>query len=293
MKKISNMALLTNNDLSISINELGAELSSIWDKKLGIDYLWKGDTTIWGRKSPILFPIVGRLHENSYASGNQSYSLPQHGFARDMKFLILEETFDKIVFSLVYDEASLKKYPYKFELQISYSLKGRKLTVEYKVLNRQTSDLYFSIGAHPGFTCPLHEGEKFEDYYLEFDQAETLGIYTLSNGLVNDEVIPFLNNEKKIPLSYELFKNDALIFKDYKSDFISLKHKKKGEVLRFHFAGYPFLGIWSKPGPFICIEPWYGIADFVGHTGILEEKNGIQSIPKDGVFECEWGVEFN
>jgi galactose mutarotase-like enzyme len=287
------MAILNNNDLSISINEIGAELNSIIDQKLKIDFLWKGDSAIWGRKSPVLFPIVGRLDENSYLSGNQSYSLPQHGFARDMKFSIIEEASDKIVFSLVYDEATLKKYPYKFELQISYLLKGRKLTVEYKVMNRQATDLYFSLGAHPGFTCPVHENEKFEDYYLEFNKPETLGIYTLSNGLVNDKIIPFLKNEKKIPLSYELFKNDALIFKDYKSDFISLKHKEKGEVFKFHFAGYPFLGIWSKPGPFVCIEPWYGIADFVGHSGILEEKIGMQSIPKDGIFECEWGVEFN
>ena len=287
------MSYLSNHDLSISFSDLGAELNSIFDKKAGIDYLWNGDPSIWSRQSPVLFPIVGRLRENSYRSGNHSYSLPQHGFARDMKFLVKEETSDKIVFSLVYSEETLKKYPYKFELQIVYILKGRTLTVHYKVINLQDTDIHFSIGAHPAFTCPLFANEKYEDYYLEFSKPETLGLYTLSNGLVNDEAIPYLNHEQKIPLSYELFKNDALIFKDYKSDFISLKHKERGTIFKFHFAGYPFLGIWSKPGPFVCIEPWYGVADFVTHSGVLEEKTGIQSLSSEKSFECEWSVEFN
>jgi galactose mutarotase-like enzyme len=287
------MKFLKNNDLSVSINTLGAELFSILDSKTKVEYLWKGNPEIWGRQSPVLFPIVGRLKENSYESGGKKFSLPQHGFARDMEFKVKEETSDKIVFSLVYNEETLKKYPYKFELQISYSLIKRKLIVGYKVINQQETNLYFSIGAHPGFNCPLLETEKFEDYYLEFSQQETLNLYTLNGGLVNKETVPYLNNEKKIPLSYDLFKNDALIFKNYQSDFISLKHKDKGEVFKFHFKGYPFLGIWSKPGPFVCIEPWYGIADFINHNGLLEEKIGIQSIPSNGEFACEWAVEVN
>ena len=287
------MYSLSNDNLSISFNDLGAELNSITSKKTGIDYLWKGDPSVWGRKSPVLFPIVGRVQENLYQSGNSSYALPQHGFARDMKFSVKEQTSDKIVFSLVYSEETLKKYPYKFELQIIYILKEQSLTVHYKVINLQATDIYFSIGAHPAFACPLFANEKFEDYYLEFNKPETLGIYTLNNGLVNDEIIPFLNNEQKIPLTYELFKNDALIFKNYKSDFISLKHKEKGEIFKFHCADYPFLGIWSKPGPFVCIEPWYGIADFVHHSGVFEEKTGIQSLSPGKTFECEWKTEFN
>ncbi len=286
------MNLIENNELSISIATLGAELSSIVDKKSGIDYLWKGDPSIWGRKSPVLFPIVGRVNNNEYTSGGNTYALPQHGFARDMDFTVKETAADKIVFSLVYTEETLIKYPYKFELQIRYTLLGRKLTVGYTVINLQDTELYFSIGAHPGFTCPVLENETLEDYYLEFNTPETLELYTLSGGLVNPDPIPYLNNEKKIPLSNALFKNDALIFKNYQSDFISLKHKDKGEVFKFYCKGFPFLGIWSKPGPFVCIEPWYGIADFVNHTGVLEEKEGIQMVGAGEKFECAWGVEF-
>jgi galactose mutarotase-like enzyme len=287
------MNLISNSELSVSISESGAELNSIKDKSSGVEFLWKGDSAVWGRKSPILFPIVGRIKDNSYQSHSTTYHLPQHGFARDMNFTVKESTLDKIVFSLVYNEETLKKYPYKFELQISYLLMGRTLTVGYKVINHQDSKLYFSIGAHPGFTCPLEENENYEDYYLEFNKPETLNLHILKEGLISNETVPYLNNEKKIPLSYELFKNDALVFKNYQSDFISLKHKNKGEVFKFHFKSYPFLGIWSKPGPFICIEPWYGIADFVDSDGVFEEKTGIQSIHPKELFECEWKVEFN
>lgn len=287
------MTNLSNDQFTISIKEAGAELTSIRDSKSGTEYLWTGDPKIWGRHSPVLFPIVGRLKGNSYQSGGKTYTLPQHGFARDMRFKTLSASKQEIVLSLVYSEETLKKYPYQFELLIGYFLKGRKLTTTYKVINHQKSRIYFSIGAHPGFICPLHKDEKYEDYFLEFNKPETLDLHILKDGLISHEVLPYLNNQTRISLSYELFKNDALVFKNYKSDYISLKHKVKGEIFRFHFAGYPFLGIWSKPGPFVCIEPWYGVADFTDHNGILEEKTGIQFIESGKTFECEWSVEFN
>ncbi len=285
------MPFLSNDELSVSIKTHGAELTSILDKKSKIEYLWKGDASIWGRHSPVLFPIVGRLKNDSYSSNGKIYTLPQHGFARDMEFTVLESSSDKIVLSLVYNEETLKKYPYKFELQIYYILSGRKLSTKYKVITHQDEKLHFSIGSHPGFTCPLSKNSNYEDYYLEFSKPETLSLHVLKDGLISNETIPYLNEETTIPLSYELFKNDALVFKNYKSDSISLKHKTKGEIFKFHFAGYPFLGIWSKPGPFICIEPWYGIADFIDHNGIFEEKTGMRSLKKGELFECEWGVE--
>lgn len=285
------MIHLSNHELSVSIKKSGAELCSLIDKKSKTEYIWQADPGIWSRHSPVLFPIVGRLQNNTYVSGGKNYSLPQHGFARDMDFTVLSQAEDKIVFSLGYSEETLKKYPYKFELQIGYTLSGKKLTVSYKVLNRQDSDIYFSLGAHPGFVCPLHAGESYEDYSLEFNKPEHLSLHVLKDGLISRDQLPYLAGETKIPLSYELFKNDALVFEKYQSDFISLKHKNKGEVFKFHFAGYPFLGIWSKPGPFVCIEPWYGIADFTDHSGILEEKTGIQKLGKGQTFESEWSVE--
>lgn len=287
------MHILSNNELSISIKSMGAELTEIFDKKTNRDYLWNAEASVWGRHAPVLFPIVGRLNKDTYSSKGKNYTLPQHGFARDMEFNVVESSDEKIVLSLEYNEETLKKYPYKFELQISYLLKGRKLTNHYKVINKQTEDLFFSIGSHPGFKCPFEENESYEDYFLEFSTPETLNLHVLKGGLISNETIPYLKNEKIIPLSYELFKNDALVFKDYQSDYISLKHKSKGEIFKFHFAGFPFLGIWSKPGPFVCIEPWHGIADFVDHNGILEEKKGIRTLKNNEIFECKWAVEFN
>ncbi|HSZ25493.1 MAG TPA: hypothetical protein VK766_07250, partial [Cytophagaceae bacterium] len=170
------MNFLSNSDLSISIKETGAELCSILDKKLNLEYLWQGDSSVWGRQSPVLFPIVGRLKENSFLFKGKKYSLPQHGFARDYAFKIIAKQTDKIVFSLDYTVETLEIFPFKFELQIGYQLSGRKLTVTYKVVNQDDQGLLFSIGAHPGFRCPLNEDESYEDYFLEFSRPENLSL---------------------------------------------------------------------------------------------------------------------
>jgi galactose mutarotase-like enzyme len=286
------MITLSNDFLTLTLDSKGAELTGISDPRTGTSYLWNAEPSVWGRHAPVLFPIVGKLRNNEYTSGGKKYQLPQHGFARDQVFKIKEQTRDKIVFLLVSDSHTLEKYPYEFELEIEYRLSGKEVQVLYRVNNIQKTDIYFSIGAHPGFTCPVRTGERYEDYYLEFEKPETLALHVLKDGLISSETQSYLNNGQKIPLSYALFAQDALVFRDYQSSYISLKHKDKGEIFKFHFAGYPFLGIWSKPGPFVCIEPWYGIADFVEHNGILEEKTGIQKLAAGQVFDCKWSVEF-
>jgi len=287
------MNTLKNEHFSASFNEKGAELVELLNIDSKTSYLWNGNPLIWGRISPILFPIVGKLNNSIYYVDGKIFNLPQHGFARDRPFSLVEKTDTKIVFSLEYDEESLKIYPFKFELQIEYVLLKNKLTTKYRVYNKQESEIYFSIGAHPGFKCPLSENESYEDYYLEFNKTETLGLYQLSNGLINPTPTPFLKNEQRIPLSFDLFKNDALIFKNYTSDYISLKHKTGKEVFKFHFKGYPYLGIWSKPGPLVCIEPWYGVADFSGHDGNFKNKTGIQTLKPGELFSSEWAIEIN
>jgi len=288
------MVTLLNEHLTVKINETGAELKSIQDTQLQREYLWNGNPAVWKRTSPILFPIVGRLKNNSYLFENQQYSLTQHGFARDLPFEIVSQTTELAKFKLSYTQNTLACYPFKFELYIAYILSEKTLTCHYEVHNVDSKTVYFSIGAHPAFNCPLNEQEKMEDYYLSFSQPETLPLFSLSKeGLINPIPKDYLKHEKKISLSYELFKIDTLIFENYHSDSISLMHKDKGEVFNFQFKGYPFLGIWSKPGPYVCIEPWYGLADFTDHNGQLTEKRGIQTLHVDEKFNCTWGIRFS
>ncbi len=299
------MYILENEFLKVSMNEKGAELVGLFHKKNNLEYLWSGNPNFWAKTSPILFPIVGGLKDNQYYFEEKSYTLPRHGFARDRIFEVEDYWDDGITFLLKSDEESEKVFPFEFELRLTYELFANVLSVSYHILNTGSTDMYFSIGGHPAFALPLDNTLRYDDYYLEFEEEEILKRWPLSSeGLVLDEPLPimeptwdeedgFSETESKIlPLKKELFYEDALVFKHLKSSFVTLKSDKSPYQLKFDYAGFPYLGIWSaKNADFICIEPWCGIADAVSSSQQLTEKEGIQRLLPEDSFERAWAVK--
>ena len=280
-----------NQQLEAAFRKKGAELLSLVDRVTGQEYIWQADPRHWGRRAPVLFPFVGRLKQDNYLVGDKKFRMGQHGFARDMEFNLMELEEDTIRFSLSATPETLENYPYRFELLISYKLIERKLEITYEVANLESSDLYFSIGGHPAFNCPMIEGEKRADYRLEFSKAEDAQTHRLEQGLFSGKIEQIFQG-KTLNLTEYLFKKDALVFKDLKSDRVMLvsDHKK---WLTFHFAGFPYLGIWSKSdqSPFVCIEPWFGLADSKEHNQKIESKEGILCLKKYQTFSCSYQVE--
>jgi galactose mutarotase-like enzyme len=283
---------LENDHLKVRISEKGAELNSLISKDTGLEYMWNGDPAFWGKTSPILFPIVGTLKKDSYTYRNKVYKLSRHGFARDSTFQIVEKQEDSVIFSLSSTPASQEKYPFDFELQIGYQMIGDNLQVNYMVENTGPDALYFSIGAHPAFKIPLVKGTAYEDQYLEFNEVENSGRWPIvAEGLIKNAPVTFFQNSTILKLTRTLFNEDALVFKDLKSDKISIKSKAHAHGLDFHFAGFPYLGIWAaKNADFVCIEPWCGIADSVEHDQHLVSKEGIVKISKDESWSRSWKV---
>lgn len=284
---------IQNNELSVAISSKGAELQSIIHKDFGLEYMWSGDASFWGKKSPVLFPIVGGLKNNTYQYNGQSYTLPRHGFARDMEFEITEQEKDAITFTLSSNAETWAKYPFEFNFSLRYTLQNNKLYVSYIVNNTGNDDLLFSVGGHPAFKVPLGEGTVFEDYYLQFSSIEDAGRWPLSaDGLIENSTIPFLENTGQLALTKSLFYKDALVFKHLRSNRISVLSNKTPHGLRVSFDGFPYMGIWNaKDADFVCIEPWCGIADSVGVTGELENKEGINVLEPNHQFERTWSVE--
>ncbi|QMU29446.1 aldose 1-epimerase family protein [Adhaeribacter radiodurans] len=286
------MHTLQNNTYQISVQEHGAELCSFKNTQTNLEYIWQADPAIWARHAPVLFPMVGKLKNNQYTYQGKSYTLPQHGFARDQSFTLESKTENSLTFRLNQSEVTLANYPFDFGLFISYRLAENALTISYRVENPRKDSLYFSLGAHPGFNCPLLPDEKFSDYYLKFEQPETLERYLLNNGLQNGQTEPVpLENDNQLPLTYKLFtEKDAIVLKNLRSEKISLRSKNHDHGLDFTFKGYPYLGIWTKgqDAPFICLEPWHGIADSINSSGELTEKEGIITLPPNEVFTCEY-----
>ena len=284
---------LENEYVTANIKSFGAELCSFKLKQDGTEYLWQADPGYWGRHAPVLFPIVGRLLNNEYNLDGKVYQLSQHGFARDMEFVLLEADDQHAVYQLLANEETLEKYPSNFELLIEYTLEGQELGIEYKVKNQDDKNMCFSIGAHPGFRCPLMKGECFEDYYLEFSQKETVDKCKLKKGFISNEMERVLENDNIISLSEELFKEDALVFKNLKSDSITLKSRKGNKSVMMKFAGFPYYGIWSKPeggAPFICLEPWHGVADKIDDKKDFSQKEGINLLTPGETFACQYSI---
>ncbi|ECJ9721556.1 aldose 1-epimerase family protein [Listeria monocytogenes] len=287
------MIKLENEVLLVEMKTAGAELTRIFHKDTGLEYLWNADSKFWGRHSPVLFPTVGRLVDDTYLVDGKQYHLGQHGFARDRDFQVIEQTENTVRFELDADEDSLAIYPYKFKLSIIYTIEKNTVAVSYEVENTDNKRIYFSIGAHPAFHLPLTDGTTFEDYYLDFGTEENLETLCLEGPYRSGEIKKIIDGPARyLPLSYDLFKNDALIFEALKQKEMTIKSDKTPHFVKVSFPEFPFVGVWTaKPGtPFLCIEPWYGIADGAGESVELRDKAGIEHLEPEAVFASEYEI---
>jgi len=277
---------LSNDVISAQINTLGAELCSLKNTE-NKDFIWEGDPAYWGKHSPVLFPIVGTLKNNTYTHNNKEYILTRHGFARDMEFELVDQTANTATFSIQSNSTTLASYPFQFELQIQYTLFHSTLEIAYKVINKDTTEIPFSIGAHPAFALP----GNFENYALEFEKVEPLEYTLLENDLVSTQTETIATNSNFVPLTHKLFERDALIFKKLESKSLTIVEKEIPR-LKVHFEDFPNLGIWTKVGaPFLCIEPWFGYSDTTETNGNLFEKEGIIVLKSTDTFQTKFCIE--
>lgn len=284
---------LSSAHLTVKFKKQGAELCSV-KNKTGTEFIWQGNPDVWPRHAPVLFPIVGRLANNKYNENGVDFELGQHGFARDMVFNLVEQTDDSCCFELQANESSKKNYPFDFNLKIGYQLNGSILTTTYKIYNPSSAMLPFSIGAHPGFRCPLLNHETFEDYYIRFE-GNNYELSLLSNGLRTGQKKTLLLTNKTLDLNPELFNNDALVFENRQINTISLCSKKSAHCITLSSVNWPYFGIWTKRGctEFICLEPWHGIADLESANGELQSKEGLHWLAPKSEFSAFFSLEFN
>ncbi|WP_053978071.1 aldose 1-epimerase family protein [Mangrovimonas xylaniphaga] len=288
------MLSLKNNLLKINVNPIGAELSAITSVNHNTEFMWDGNPDVWNGIAPVLFPIVGGLKDDTFFHEGKSYKLPRHGFARrNASMQLHEQTEDKLTFKLVSDEALLEQYPFQFQFYTSYELTENTIVVSHEVKNTDDKDMYFSLGAHPAFKCPVLLDEKYDDYYLEFETEEHSETHLLdsNSGLLNNQTELTLNHTNKLPLHYQLFEKDALIFKDLKSKKVTLMSKNKGAILSVSYQDFPYLGIWAKPNAdYVCIEPWLGVADKSNSNQQLKDKEAILKLAPNEVFKASYTI---
>lgn len=267
---------IKNHMMSLTVAEHGAEITSI--QLEGIERMWDADPAFWGRTSPVLFPIVGALKDNSYRYEGQTYSMGQHGFARDMDFALTDQTEDKLEFTLSDNEETYEKYPFHFQLQIIYEIFQNQCRVTWKVKNMDDKTMYFQIGGHPAFACPCEGGMIRDDYSVRAGESPLLEVAFLENGLLSNEKELHSN---EFVLEEDTFARDAFILQNETIGHLELVNHLSNQVKVRVSADVPAWGIWStadKKAPFVCLEPWYGRCDKEDFEGELSEREYMQSL---------------
>lgn len=280
---------ISNQYLKARVNLLGAELCSLTSNEDNQEYIWQGDPKYWEKHSPILFPFIGSLKDDQYTYNEKVYTMPKHGFVKDMLFEVLTQSESQIVLGVKSYKETLEIYPFIFELRVTFELKGQSLNVTYSVSNKDNKEMYFSIGGHPALNCDIASGKSVIEFEME-ENFHTI-LVNLQNGLIKRQRENLGENMNEIILLEDLFKRDTLIFQDLNSSKVTIKDQASGSEIRMSIDEFPYLGIWTPPGPFVCIEPWHGIPDYEDVTGQLEEKPGIISLNPDSTHNCSYDIE--
>lgn len=284
---------LENEFLCVEIKEVGAEVTRIYDKRNNTEILWNGDAKFWKRHSPILFPNVGKAWKNTILIDGVQYPASQHGFARDTRFECAEVSEDFAVFRMESTKETKKRYPYEFELSVSYCLNGRELEVGWQVKNCTDGNMYFTIGAHPAFAF-AEEGEVKADYCLKFPGKEKLDYVKLdlaTGTVIPAQAYPMELRDGYHPLNEEMFEIDTFVFDGGQIEEAWLCKKDGIPYVGVRCAGFPNFGIWSPAGaPFVCLEPWCGRCDNQGFEGDISEKTGVNSLKAGDIFEKKYQI---
>ena len=285
---------LKNEEITVKISDHGAELKSLIRNTDGREYLWQANPQFWGRTSPVLFPVVGCYYGKESRYNGKTYSMGQHGFARDMDFELVRETPDSIEFKLTDTPETHEKYPFAFELHCGYKITGKEILVSWKVINKDSVTSYFSIGAHPAFNCDLDEDVlRLEKQKNAPDAIRTNVVAQDGSGCLSDRTKEFSLIGGILGMSDELFAEDALVIEHKQIDSISIVDRRGNAFVKVSFDA-PLVGVWSPVGkhaPFVCIEPWYGRCDRVGFTGDISEREYGNTLAPGEEFKAEYTIE--
>lgn len=287
------MIEIVNRECRAVIRERGAELVSfqVW----GDEVIWQSCPQVWTGSAPILFPIIGRLKGGGFTHGHggQRYELAKHGLVRSRELVLSQREPETVTFVLRADEETRKSYPFAFEFRVTFILDEGSLRIAYEVLNHDDEEMYFSLGSHPAIRLPFEEA-PLEDYYVELDTAETVGRHRIVDGLLSLSPEPYLQNEREIPITSDLFDADALIFKSIQSTSVSVKCRRTSRTVRIDTGGAPDLGLWAKPGAdYVCVEPWWGYDDPADVDGELCRKPGILSLSPGKTFHTAITITYS
>lgn len=292
-RKVKTMIELRNEQISIVVAEKGAELQSIKDVEEK-EYLWQGDPKYWPRRSPILFPLVCSVENDTYRVDGKEYHLPRHGFARDKEFTVIRQGEDRVTLALHESDETLKVYPFCFNLAVTYRLEGNTIHVIWHVENTDKRDIHFQIGGHPAFNVPgMKDGDQLQGC-ITLDRKEPLvALKSYADGSHDMEDVPVEAEYGVLEFNNHFFRNDSVKIHNSQVRQAILLDEDDQPAVTVNFRT-PVIAFWSpfgKQAPFVCIEPWYGIGDPRGYDGEFRDKPLMNHLQPGASFMSEYTIQ--
>ena len=280
---MADLIRIASDHLTAEINPFGGELTSLRDAD-GRELMTRADPAFWTGRAPLLFPVVGKPTGEVIRVDGTTYPMKQHGFARKKPFAVAERHDDRAAFTLEADAETRRSYPFDFKLRVTFRIVEATLHTDIEIRNPADRPLPASFGFHPAFAWPLPYGHPREDHHIVFSHDEPDALRSIArDGTIADRRAPSPLQGRTLPLTDDLFANDALIWDQVRSTSVTYG-ATTGPQLEIAFRDTPMVGIWTKPGAaFVCIEPWHGIADPEGYTGEFRVKPGVFEVPPGGV----------
>lgn len=280
---------LENDVVKIEVSPIGAELQSLYSRVTNMEYLWQPGYDIWPHHSMLLFPNPGRIAGDRVVIGGKVYPATMHGFANDMKFEVVEADETHILFQISATEETRKSFPYEFRLQVEFSLENEVVVQKFRVINDDSKRVYFSLGAHPGFYCPIHIDETGDDYFFEFDSPQYIHDLELQEGtrLLTGEKSPWMWGETEKYIGEHFFDMGPRLLEGVKANFVTMKSKHSGHFVELGIKDFPYMCLWGvgQKMSIMCIEPWCGVSDLANTDHVWEKKLGIEAVDVGEVFE--------
>lgn len=285
---------ISNGSLSVSADTMGAQLQSIKSCE-GTEYLWQGDPKYWKGHAPNLFPYIARLTDKTCTYRGKEYHMEIHGLAPKTDMKLEEKTETSMTFRFDSDDATRERYPFDFIYRIRYSVEGKTLKIENRVLNTGAERMYFAVGGHPGINVPMEEGLKFEDYYIEFgSKCHPSHVLFSDTIFVNDEELAYpLADDQKLPLRHDLFSLDAVVLRNT-AKTITIKSDKGKKAVKVSFPDFANVGFWHMPrtdAPYVCVEPWSSLPSRQGIVEDLEQQSDLIRLDAGREYVNRWSVE--
>lgn len=285
------LAHIENEYLQVIISDAGAELMSI-RSTAGTEYLWQGDPAYWSDRAPNIFPYVARLTDGCYTYQGNTYKLPIHGFAPTAKFAVTNWEKTSVTFVLTDNPEFYEMYPFRFRFSIRYHLEDSILHVEMKVENLDEKPMYFGLGGHPGIRVPMEEGLTFEDYFLEFPEAELRRVEFTPACFITGKEDPFPIENNRLPLSHNMFDDDAIVLKGVPGK-VALRSEKGRRAVTLIAPDQPVYGFWHMPktdAPYICLEPWSSLPSRQDVVEDFETQKDLISLEAGKTYSTTWSL---